>query len=124
MLSEKIDDLYLAQSFPIFEIDAHKQIGNGTTIDEISKHIYKISNKKSVDVTDDFATERLFHISITHHFTVLHIVWKSSCIVTIPEIQVKILFQHILISCIGGSSQRNSFKNTDRYQIYQILRRF
>ena len=38
MLSEKIDDLYatiLRQSFfTIFEIDAHKQIGEGITIDE------------------------------------------------------------------------------------------
>ena len=43
MLSEKIDDLYatiLRQSFfTIFEVDAHKQIGEGTTIDEISKDI-------------------------------------------------------------------------------------
>ncbi|KER06685.1 Oligoendopeptidase F protein [Marine Group I thaumarchaeote SCGC AAA799-E16] len=64
MLSEKIDDLYatiLRQSFfTIFEIDAHKQIGEGTTIDEISKTYLqnlKLQFGKSVDVTDDFAIE-------------------------------------------------------------------
>jgi oligoendopeptidase F len=64
MLSEKIDDLYatiLRQSFfTIFEIDAHKQIGNGTTIDEISKtYLQNLKEQfgKSVDVTDDFAIE-------------------------------------------------------------------
>ena len=64
MLSEKIDDLYatiLRQSFfTIFEIDAHRQIGEGTTIDEISKTYLQNLKKqfgKSVDVTDDFAIE-------------------------------------------------------------------
>ncbi|MHA7734366.1 M3 family oligoendopeptidase [Nitrosopumilus sp. S6] len=64
MLSEKIDDLYatiLRQSFfTIFEIDAHKQIGDGTTIDEISKtYLQNLKQQfgKSVDVTDDFAIE-------------------------------------------------------------------
>lgn len=64
MLSEKIDDLYatiLRQSFfTIFEIDAHKQIGKGTTIDEISKaYLQNLKQQfgKSVDVTDNFAIE-------------------------------------------------------------------
>ena len=64
MLSEKIDDLYatiLRQSFfTIFEVDAHKQIGKGTTIDEISKtYLQNLKQQfgKSVDVTDDFAIE-------------------------------------------------------------------
>ena len=64
MLSEKIDDLYatiLRQSFfTIFEIDAHKQIGQGTTIDEISKtYLQNLKQQfgKSVDVTEDFAIE-------------------------------------------------------------------
>ncbi|AFS81218.1 pepF/M3 family oligoendopeptidase [Candidatus Nitrosopumilus koreensis AR1] len=64
MLSEKIDDLYatiLRQSFfTIFEIDAHKQIGNGTTIDEISKtYLQNLKQQfgKSVDISDDFAIE-------------------------------------------------------------------
>lgn len=64
MLSEKIDDLYatiLRQSFfTIFEIDAHKQIGEGTTIDEISKtYLQNLKQQfgKSVDVTNDFAIE-------------------------------------------------------------------
>ena len=64
MLSEKIDDLYatiLRQSFfTIFEIDAHKQIGEGTTIDEISKTYLQNLKKqfgKSVNVTEDFAIE-------------------------------------------------------------------
>jgi len=64
MLSEKIDDLYatiLRQSFfTIFEINAHKQIGEGTTIDEISKtYLQNLKQQfgKSVDVTDDFSIE-------------------------------------------------------------------
>lgn len=64
MLSEKIDDLYatiLRQSFfTIFEVDAHKQIGNGTTIDEISKtYMQNLKEQfgKSVDISDDFAIE-------------------------------------------------------------------
>jgi len=64
MLSEKIDDLYatiLRQSFfTIFEVDAHKQIGDGTTIDEISK-LYLQNLKEqfgnSVILSDDFAIE-------------------------------------------------------------------
>ena len=64
MLSEKIDDLYatiLRQSFfTIFEVDAHKQIGDGTTIDEISK-IYlknlKVQFGNSVSLSEDFAIE-------------------------------------------------------------------
>ncbi|MCE2614439.1 MAG: M3 family oligoendopeptidase [Nitrosopumilus sp. (ex Thoosa mismalolli)] len=64
MLSEKIDDLYatiLRQSFfTIFEVDAHKQIADGTTIDEISKTY--LNNLKeqfgnSVKLSDDFAIE-------------------------------------------------------------------
>ena len=64
MLSEKIDDLYatiLRQSFfTIFEVDAHKQIGEGTTIDEISKlYLQNLKDQfgKSVIVSDDFAIE-------------------------------------------------------------------
>ena len=64
MLSEKIDDLYatiLRQSFfTIFEVDAHKQIGEGTTIDEISKTYLKnlkVQFGNSVSLTDDFALE-------------------------------------------------------------------
>ena len=64
MLSEKIDDLYatiLRQSFfTIFEVDAHKQIGEGTTIDEISKTYLKnlkVQFGNSVNLSDDFAIE-------------------------------------------------------------------
>ncbi|MCE9651896.1 MAG: M3 family oligoendopeptidase [Nitrosarchaeum sp.] len=64
MLSEKIDDLYatiLRQAyFTIFEVAAHKQIGNGTTVDEISNtYIQNLKEQfgKSVDVSDDFAIE-------------------------------------------------------------------
>ena len=64
MLSEKIDDLYatiLRQSFfTIFEVDAHKQIGEGTTIDEISKtylNNLKVQFGNSISLTDDFAIE-------------------------------------------------------------------
>ena len=64
MLSEKIDDLYatiLRQSFfTIFEVDAHKQIGNGTTIDEISNTYLKnlkVQFGNSVSLSDDFEIE-------------------------------------------------------------------
>ncbi len=64
MLSEKIDDLYatiLRQSFfTIFEVDAHKQIGEGTTIDEISKTYLKnlkVQFGNSLSLSDDFAIE-------------------------------------------------------------------
>ncbi|MGD8707610.1 MAG: M3 family oligoendopeptidase [Nitrosopumilaceae archaeon] len=64
MLSEKIDDLYatiLRQSFfTIFEKDAHEQIGQGTTIDEISKTYLKNLKEQfgnSVVLSDDFAIE-------------------------------------------------------------------
>jgi len=64
MLSEKIDDLYatiLRQSFfTIFEVDVHKQIGNGTTIDEISKtYLLNLKNQfgNSVSLSEDFAIE-------------------------------------------------------------------
>jgi oligoendopeptidase F len=64
MLSEKIDDLYatiMRQAyFTIFEVVAHQQIGNGTTVDEISKtYIQNLKEQfgNSVDVSDDFAIE-------------------------------------------------------------------
>ena len=64
MLSEKIDDLYatiLRQSFfTIFEVDAHKQIGDGTTVDEISKTYLqnlKMQFGNSVELSEDFAIE-------------------------------------------------------------------
>jgi oligoendopeptidase F len=64
ILSEKIDDLYatiMRQSFfTIFEKDAHMQIGQGTTIDEISKTYLKNLQEQfgnSVTVSDDFAIE-------------------------------------------------------------------
>jgi oligoendopeptidase F len=64
MLSEKIDDLYatiMRQSFfTIFEVDAHEQIGNGTTIDEISKtYLQNLKEQfgNSVSVSEDFAIE-------------------------------------------------------------------
>ena len=64
MLSEKIDDLYatiLRQSFfTIFEVDAHKQIGKGTTIDEISElYLQNLKEQfgESVILSDDFAIE-------------------------------------------------------------------
>ena len=64
VLSEKIDDLYatiLRQSFfTIFEVDAHKQIGEGTTIDEISKtYLQNLKEQfgNSVSLSEDFAIE-------------------------------------------------------------------
>ena len=64
MLSEKIDDLYatiMRQSFfTIFEVDAHKQIGEGTTVDEISKtYLQNLKDQfgTAVKLSEDFAIE-------------------------------------------------------------------
>jgi len=64
MLSEKIDDLYatiLRQSFfTIFEVDAHRQIGEGTTVEGISKTYLqnlKVQFGNSVVLSEDFAIE-------------------------------------------------------------------
>ena len=64
MLSEKIDDLYatiLRQSFfTIFEVDAHKQIGDGTTVDELSKTYMKNLEMQfgdSVSLSENFGVE-------------------------------------------------------------------
>jgi len=64
MLSEKIDDLYatiMRQSFfTLFEIEAHKQIAQSTTVDEISKtYLQNLKDQfgSSVDMSDDFAIE-------------------------------------------------------------------
>ena len=64
MLSEKLDDLYatiMRQSFfTIFEIDAHEQIGKGTTIEGISKTYLKNLKEQfgnSIEMTQDFAIE-------------------------------------------------------------------
>ena len=64
MLSEKIDDFYATigrQSFfTLFEIEAHKQIANSTTIDEISKtYLHNLNEQfgNSVNVSEDFGIE-------------------------------------------------------------------
>jgi len=64
MLSEKIDDFYATigrQSFfTLFEIEAHKQIANSTTVDEISRTYLRNLNEQfgnSVKVSDDFRIE-------------------------------------------------------------------
>ena len=64
ILSEKIDDLYatiLRQSFfTIFEVEAHKQIGKGTTVDEISKtYLQNLKEQfgNSVSLSEDFGIE-------------------------------------------------------------------
>jgi oligoendopeptidase F len=64
MLSEKIDDLYASimrqAFFTLFEVDAHKQIGNSTTVDELSKTYFKnlqVQFGNSVKLTDEFALE-------------------------------------------------------------------
>jgi oligoendopeptidase F len=64
ILSEKIDDLYatiIRQAFfTLFEITAHKQIAEGTTIDDLSKSYYenlKVQFSSSVELSDDFAIE-------------------------------------------------------------------
>ncbi len=64
ILAEKIDDLYatiLRQSFfTMFEADAHKQIADGTTIEEISElYMQNLTEQfgRSVTLTRDFAIE-------------------------------------------------------------------
>jgi oligoendopeptidase F len=64
MLSEKIDDLYatiLRQSFfTMFEVDAHKLIGNGATVDEISNTYMQNLKEQfgnSINLSEDFAIE-------------------------------------------------------------------
>jgi oligoendopeptidase F len=64
ILSEKIDDLYatiIRQAFfTLFEITAHRQIAEGTTIDDLSKSYYenlKAQFASSVELSDDFAIE-------------------------------------------------------------------
>ncbi len=64
ILSEKIDDIYatvMRQAFfTIFEIDAHKQIADGTTIEELSKtylNNLKTQFAGSIELSDDFALE-------------------------------------------------------------------
>ncbi len=64
VLSEKIDDLYatiMRQAFfTIFEIDAHKQIADGTTVDKISETYFanlKAQFASSIELSNDFAIE-------------------------------------------------------------------
>jgi len=64
MLSEKIDDFYatvMRQSFfTMFEIDAHQEIVNGTTVDGISAvYLQNLKNQfgTSINLSDDFAIE-------------------------------------------------------------------
>ena len=64
MLSDKIDDFYATigrQSFfTLFEIEAHKQIADSITVDDIS-NIYRRNLKEqfgdSIDISDDFGIE-------------------------------------------------------------------
>ena len=64
MLAEKIDDFYATicrQSFfTIFEMDAHKQIANSTTVDELSNTYLenlKTQFGNSIEISDDFGIE-------------------------------------------------------------------
>lgn len=64
ILSEKIDDLYatiMRQAFfTIFEVDIHKQIADGATVEEISKTYLenlKIQFANSIEISKDFAIE-------------------------------------------------------------------
>ena len=64
MLSEKIDDFYATvgrQSFfTLFEISAHEQIANSTTVDEISKtYLNNLKDQfgNSVKISEDFGIE-------------------------------------------------------------------
>lgn len=64
MLSEKIDDLYATIQrqafFTLFESEAHRQIGEGATVGDISKAYMRNLKKqfgRYVDVSGDFAAE-------------------------------------------------------------------
>jgi len=64
LLAEKIDDLYatiIRQSFfTLFEIKAHEQIANNTTVDEISKtYLQNLKEQfgSSLELSDDFKIE-------------------------------------------------------------------
>ena len=64
MLAEKIDDFYATicrQSFfTIFEMDAHEQIANSTTVDELSETYLrnlKTQFGNSIDISNDFGSE-------------------------------------------------------------------
>jgi oligoendopeptidase F len=64
VLSEKIDDLYatiMRQAFfTIFEVDAHSQIADGTTVDKISETYFanlKTQFANSIELSKDFAIE-------------------------------------------------------------------
>jgi len=64
VLSDKIDDFYATigrQSFfTLFEMEAHKQIANSITVDDISNIYRKNLNEQfdnSVDISDDFGIE-------------------------------------------------------------------
>lgn len=64
ILSEKIDDIYatiMRQAFfTIFEIDAHRQIADGTTVEGISKtYLNNLKSQfgNSIELSDDFALE-------------------------------------------------------------------
>ena len=94
VLSEKIDDLYatiLRQSFfTIFEIDAHKQIGKGTTVDEISKTYLK-SKRTIWEFSKSFRRlcnrVELYSSLLSYTILLLCILfWKLACIVPISEI--------------------------------------
>lgn len=72
VLSEKIDDLYatiMRQAFfTIFEMSAHKQIADGTTVDELSKTYLtnlKAQFGNSIELSDDFGVE---WVCIPHFF--------------------------------------------------------
>jgi oligoendopeptidase F len=72
VLSEKIDDLYatiMRQAFfTIFEMSAHKQIADGTTVDELSKTYLtnlKTQFGNSIELSDDFGVE---WVCIPHFF--------------------------------------------------------
>lgn len=64
ILSEKIDDLYatiMRQAFfTLFEASAHKQIADGTTVDELSsmyRDNLRVQFSNAVEISDDFSIE-------------------------------------------------------------------
>lgn len=64
ILTEHIDDLYSTISrqafFTLFEIAAHKKIGEGTTVENISKEYIKTLRDQfsnSINITEDFGVE-------------------------------------------------------------------
>ena len=73
MLAEKIDDFYATicrqAFFTIFEMNAHEQIANSTTVDELSKtYLGNLTTQfgNSIDISNDFGSEWSYNPHFYH----------------------------------------------------------